>query len=151
VIVERCGGGDPDTPAPETGMDPETALAPRLARLPTATFGGYEVPIANTPVSRLLGLAILERERAGTGLLIPRCRSIHTFGMRFALEVIFLDGEGRPFRRRVGVGPGRFLFDRRADSILELVQGPGAILRGKGGEADVPSDSQTAWFPNETR
>src|SRR5262245_52399763 len=44
---------------------------------------GLEVPVATSRRSRLLGLALLRRERAGPGLLIPRCRSVHTFGMRF--------------------------------------------------------------------
>jgi len=102
-----------------------STIAPRLEGLPVRTVLGREVPVALTSLSRLLGLAWLDRERAGTGLLIPWCRSIHTFGMRFPLEVVFLDGEYRPLGRRSAVGPGRFLFDRRADSILELVWGRG--------------------------
>ena len=48
---------------------------------------GLEVPVATTRLSRLLGLALLRRRRAGAGLLIPRCRSVHTFGMRFPLDL----------------------------------------------------------------
>ena len=49
------------------------------------------MPVATTVSSRLLGLALLRREHAGAGLLIPRCRSVHTFGMRFPIDVLFLD------------------------------------------------------------
>jgi uncharacterized protein len=78
------------------------------------------VRVANRPLARLLGLALLDRERAGPGLLIPRCRSVHTFGMRFALDVAFLDRTGGVISRRSAVPPGRFAVDRRAAAVLEL-------------------------------
>ncbi len=81
---------------------------------------GFEVPVATTRLSRLLGLALLPRDRAGPGLLLPRCRSVHTFGMRFALDVIFLDREGRVIELRRGVLPGRVIRCRGAMAVLEL-------------------------------
>ena len=33
---------------------------------------------------------LLDRHRAPEGLLIPRCRSVHTYGMRFPLDLLFL-------------------------------------------------------------
>ena len=44
--------------------------------------------------------------RPGAGLLIPRCSSVHTFGMRFALDLVFLDRR-RPDARRASPGPAR--------------------------------------------
>lgn len=84
-------------------MDRVPTIARRLERLPVRTVLGCEVPVARTAISRLLGLAWLKRDRAGTGLLIPGCRSVHTFGMRFEIEVVFLDRSGRIVRweRRV--------------------------------------------------
>jgi hypothetical protein len=70
--------------------------------------------------SRLLGLALLRPERAGAGLLIPRCRSVHTFAMRFPLDVFFLDRGLRPLSRRRRLRPGRVAIDRRAAAVLEL-------------------------------
>jgi len=70
--------------------------------------------------SRLLGLSGLDRGEAGAGLFIPRCSSVHTFGMRFALDLIFLDREGRPCSVRRGVLPRRIAWDRRAWAVLEL-------------------------------
>lgn len=96
-------------------------MAPRRLRgLQTETVLGREVPIASGPWSRLLGLAGLERLEAGPGLLIRHCSSVHTFGMRFRLDLVFLDGGGRPCSLRLGVGPGRLAWDRRARSVLEL-------------------------------
>jgi uncharacterized membrane protein (UPF0127 family) len=78
------------------------------------------VPIADRPIARRLGLALLDRDRAGPGLLIPRCGSIHTFGMRFPIDVVFLDSAGEPVSRRSAVPPRRVVVERRAASVLEL-------------------------------
>jgi uncharacterized protein len=99
-----------------------TATAPplRLRRLPTADVAGGRVPVAVTLLSRLLGLALLRPARAGEGLLIPRCRSVHTFGMRFAICVVFLDGAGRPISIRGSVPPNRVVHERDAVATVEL-------------------------------
>ena len=76
--------------------------------------------MAVTLLSRLLGLALLRPERAGEGLLIPRCRSVHTFGMRFPLDVCFLDREGVAISSRRAVPRNRIVSHPRADSVLEL-------------------------------
>jgi uncharacterized protein len=81
---------------------------------------GHEVPVATGPLSRLLGLALLPRDRAGAGLLIPRCRSVHTFGMRLRLDLLFLDAGGRVIDLRRGVPPGRFVRCPGAVAVLEL-------------------------------
>lgn len=99
---------------------PATALAPRLAVLPTRSVLGREVPVASGFAARLLGLAFLDDELAGEGLLIPRCSSVHTFGMRFALDVVFLDRRGAPLSAHRHVPRRRFLRDQRADSVLEI-------------------------------
>jgi uncharacterized protein len=82
------------------------------------------VPVATRRWPRLLGLAFLDPERAGEGLLIPRCRSVHTFGMRFALDLVFLAADGRVLELRREVPPGRLVRSRAADSVLELPAPP---------------------------
>jgi uncharacterized membrane protein (UPF0127 family) len=81
---------------------------------------GNTVPVAASPLSRLLGLALLSRDRVGAGLLIPRCRGVHTLGMRFPLDLVFLDAEGRVVELRRGVPPGRFIRCSGAMAVLEL-------------------------------
>jgi len=98
-------------------------LAPRLLRLPAVDVLGREVRVARGPRARLLGLAGLDREDAGAGLLIPRCASVHTFAMRFALDLVFLDRDGRPLTVRRGVPPRRFVLVRGAAAVLELPAG----------------------------
>jgi len=94
--------------------------ARRFRGLPGADVEGHRVPVATTRRARLLGLALLARGRAGHGLLIPRCRSVHTFGMRFALDLVFLDRGMRSIGARWRVRPWRVVFERRADAVLEL-------------------------------
>jgi hypothetical protein len=62
---------------------------------------------------------LLDRRDAPAALLIPRCSSVHTFGMRFPLEVVFLDETRRELERR-RVAPRRIASRRGADSVLEL-------------------------------
>jgi uncharacterized protein len=99
---------------------PKTRCAPRLSHLPVATALGLEVHLARGLRARALGLAHLERERVGRGLLIPRCSSVHTFGMRFPLDVFFLDAEGRVISVRRRVPPRRVVWQRGAAAILEI-------------------------------
>jgi uncharacterized membrane protein (UPF0127 family) len=103
--------GPPDaTPSP----------ARRFARLDQRLVLGRLVPVATDPFSRLLGLAHLDRERAGPGLLLERCASIHTYGMRFPIDVFFLDADGRVIRVELHVGPRRTLAVPGAAAVLEV-------------------------------
>ena len=91
----------------------------RFRGLRRTTVSGRTVPVASSRTARLLGLALLDRSRSGAGLLIPRCRSVHTFGMRFCLDVAFLDPDGAVLGHRHGVPPGRVVSDARASAVLE--------------------------------
>ncbi|MGK2955569.1 MAG: DUF192 domain-containing protein [Solirubrobacterales bacterium] len=109
--------------------------AGRLAGLPLEVVQGIEVPSAVTLRARTLGLAWLDREGAGIGLLIPGCRSVHTFGMRFDLDLFFLDGSGRIVRACREVPPQRFFVSFKARSVLELVP---CRYRGESVERPTP-------------
>lgn len=99
---------------------PDTPYAPRLSRLPVSTVLGIEVRVARGLLARLLGLARLDCGEAGPGLLIPRCSSVHTFGMRFRIDLYFLDGRGEIVSVRRALPPRRFAFCRQASAVLEL-------------------------------
>jgi len=92
----------------------------RFAHLPYRFVYDREVPVATGLRARTLGLSHLDRDDAGPGLLIPRCASVHTFGMRFALDVHFLDGEGAVMSSRFRVPPRRFVACRGAVAVLEV-------------------------------
>ncbi|HZJ29497.1 MAG TPA: DUF192 domain-containing protein [Solirubrobacterales bacterium] len=112
-------------PPPRTGRREELPgrLPRRFRSLPLVEVGGLWVPLARGVRARALGLARLERADAGPGLLIPRCSSVHTFGMRFELCVLFLDADGEVLRRIDALPPRRFAGCRGADSVLELPAG----------------------------
>lgn len=62
---------------------------------------------------------------AREGLLLTPCGAIHTIGMRYALDVVFLDEEGAIVGWRESVGPWRACSAAGAKRTLEL--GPGSI------------------------
>jgi uncharacterized membrane protein (UPF0127 family) len=100
-------------------------MPPRLRRLPIARNApaGLEVRVAATRRARLLGLAGLRELPAGVGLLLPRTRSVHTFGMRFALNLVWLDGDACAVRIDEAVPPRRLRSCRRARAVIEFPAG----------------------------
>src|SRR4051794_13919025 len=92
----------------------------RFAHLPYRFVYDREVPVATGFRARTLGLSHLDREDAGPGLLIPKCASVHTFGMRFPIDVRFLDGDGTVVSTRIGVPARRFVACRGAAAVLEV-------------------------------
>ena len=57
-----------------------------------------------------------------------RTRSVHTVGMRFALDLVWLDREGTVVRVDADVGPGRVRTCLAAHGVIELAAGGGAAL-----------------------
>jgi uncharacterized protein len=109
-------------------------LPRRLQRLPRFVLGRDAViHQADTLASRLLGLAWLREIPPGHALLIPDCRSVHTFGMRFAIDIAFLDGAGRAIRIERAVPRRRVLGCRRAFAVIETPAGEIDCYLGKGG------------------
>ncbi|HKO36746.1 MAG TPA: DUF192 domain-containing protein [Solirubrobacterales bacterium] len=88
-------------------------------------------PVARGFRARARGLSRRDLTDAGPGLLIPRCASVHTFGMRFPLDLFFLDHQGRVISVRRRVPPRRVLWQRGARSVLE-------IPSSQGGEFPAP-------------
>ena len=107
----------------------QTQTPGRLRGLPRREALGAEYPVASTRLARLLGLAFLDLEAAGPGLFLPGCRSVHTFGMRFALDVYFLGPFGEPVGVRYRLSPRRFAREREARSVLEVPSERGAPSR----------------------
>lgn len=103
----------------------------RLHGLPRRRVLGRLVPVAMDFRSRLLGLTLLELAEVDIGLLIPGCASVHTFGMRFDLDLYFLDGRGRVLAVRRRVAPRRAAWHRGADAVLE-------VPSSEGGESIAP-------------
>jgi uncharacterized membrane protein (UPF0127 family) len=79
---------------------------------------------ARNMLTRLKGLLGKSSMAPGEALLIKPCNGIHTFGMRFAIDVIFLDRENRVVAVTKDLRPNhltRLYF--RAASVIELPAG----------------------------
>jgi uncharacterized protein len=113
----RQTGAEDRGPSAYESVEPVPA---RFRTLEWVRLLGFEVPVATSRRSRLLGLALISRDRAGPGLLLPRCRSVHTFGMRFPLDLIFLDADERVIEIRRDVRPWRFVRSAEARAVLEI-------------------------------
>jgi uncharacterized protein len=87
--------------------------------------GGLTLLVAGDRRSRTLGLARLPALAPDQGLLIERCRSVHTAGMRFALDLVWLDGAGALVRLDHAVPPRRVRSCLRARSVVEAAVGCG--------------------------
>lgn len=83
-------------------------------------MGRLAVPVAKGR-ARLAGLARLDQEEAGPGLLIPHCHSVHTFGMRFPLDLVFLGKRQDIIRIVLRVKPGQVVSTAGATAVLEVV------------------------------
>ena len=99
-------------------------LPNRLDRLPRHVLSGdLTVFEARTHRARLLGLALLDALPSDAALLITRCRSVHTFGVRFSIDIILLDRYGTVVRLASEVSPQRAVGARGAWAVLETRAG----------------------------
>jgi uncharacterized membrane protein (UPF0127 family) len=100
--------------------DPQ--LPRRLRGYPVAAVAGssLSVSVATTFRARLLGLAGLRPTPRGIGLLLPHTCSVHTFGMRFAIDLIWLDEAGGVMRVDRSVPPRRVCRCAGAWGVVEL-------------------------------
>lgn len=78
---------------------------------------------ADNPFTRLRGLLARPPLGAGEGLLLAPCGSVHTMGMGYPLDVVFLSKEAQVLGWRAGVRPWRAAAHRGAYATLELAAG----------------------------
>jgi uncharacterized membrane protein (UPF0127 family) len=85
---------------------------------------GTQITVADTSLTRLVGLAGKKRLDAGCGLLIRPSSGIHTFGMRFAIDVIALSRSLRVVKLWRKLPPCRLTsVSLKVQSVLELPAG----------------------------
>jgi uncharacterized membrane protein (UPF0127 family) len=82
-----------------------------------------EADVADTSKKRRVGLLKHERLESGQGLWIAPCEAIHTFGMRFPIDVLFLDRRRKVVKTRKNMRRGRIALCLWAHSVLELPAG----------------------------
>ena len=80
--------------------------------------------VAARPWARMRGLIGRTSFELGEGLLLVGTQGIHTIGMRFAIDVLFLDQDGNVIHLIHAMEPLRFSpFIRKAAMVLELPVG----------------------------
>lgn len=96
-------------------------------KVTTAALGttvAEKAAVADTPSSRRRGLLGTDVLPPGEGLLIMPCRQVHTFGMRYPIDAVFLDAEHRVLRVVRSLRPRRLsTLVWRARAVLELPAG----------------------------
>lgn len=107
----------------------------RFANCASLFIEGSEVLLATSLKARTLGLAYLDYSHARP-LLIPGCRSVHTFAMRFTLDLVFLtwpptfEQTATVIATTSALRPNRLATCLRAKAVLEIPSGSDLSLRG---------------------
>jgi uncharacterized membrane protein (UPF0127 family) len=84
---------------------------------------GEQIVCARTSAERREGLLGRKSLPRGHGFWLNPCEAIHTFGMAFPIDVVFLDRALRIRGIRSALAPKRIAICLRAESTLELPAG----------------------------
>lgn len=112
------------------------------------TFSGafgtrtVDLMVANTVFERMRGLLAREALRKQQGMLLQACRLIHTCGMRYPIDVVYLSRDGVVVKVTSALVPCRADGHWRAHSVLEMAAGeasrcgirPGTVLPLRSGK-----------------
>ncbi len=79
--------------------------------------------MADTSAKRRTGLLKHTSLEPGGGLWIVPCEAVHSFGMNFAIDVLFLDRSKKIRKARANMAPRRMAICLPAHSVLELPAG----------------------------
>ncbi len=108
----------------------------RVSNPTRGTVLATSMEVASTGSKRSKGLLGRERLSPGEGLWIRPCEAVHTFWMRFPIDLVYLDRKNQIRKLASEVPPWRLSACLRAHSVLELPSGtirdtqtqPGDIL-----------------------
>jgi uncharacterized membrane protein (UPF0127 family) len=81
------------------------------------------VEVADTSAKRCRGLLGRDNLKSGEALWIVPCEGIHTWGMKFPIDVLYLDRKKRVRKIRKVMKPWRLSFCFLARSVVELPAG----------------------------
>ncbi|MEO1816477.1 MAG: DUF192 domain-containing protein [Acetobacterium sp.] len=85
-----------------------------------------EIKVADRFFTRLVGLLKTDGLNEKQGLLLKKCNQVHTFGLKFPIDVIFLSKDGDILHMEQEMGPGKVSpHIKTAYWVLELKSGSG--------------------------
>lgn len=94
----------------------------------TPTKKSLHIRLASNFLSRLRGLLFTRSLDAQHGLLIVPCNSVHTAGMAYPIDVVFIDSKGVILKIHSHLKPWRMARCKQAYQTLELASGQVAAL-----------------------
>ena len=121
------------------GQPGSSGPAPSQARLEVTnrtrgTVLATSLEIADSSRKRTKGLLGRDGLAPGEGLWIIPCESVHTFFMRFRIDLVYLDRKNRIRKVRSAVSPWRMSACLSAYSVLELPAGTVRDTRTQAGD-----------------
>lgn len=99
----------------------------------TRQFVASSVEVAGTRNTRRRGLLGRDRLDETSAMLLAPCTGVHTVGMRFAIDVIFVDRQGYAVKVVRDLKPWRIALASRAHAVIEMPAGSlrwGQVLIG---------------------
>jgi len=103
------------------GATPEVRL--HVSNLTRHTVLASCLEVADHGSNRMKGLLGRDGLAQGEGLWIMPCEAVHTFGMRFSIDLVYLDRKNRIRKVRSSVPPWRMSACLTAHSVIELPSG----------------------------
>lgn len=98
--------------------------------------------LADGPLTRMKGLLGRKSLPSGEGLLLQPAGSVHTAFMRFPIDAVFLDDDGRVLRVAADLRPWRAAGCRGARAVLELSSGESERRGVRPGDRLVPVEAE---------
>jgi uncharacterized protein len=99
------------------------ALRLRISNVTRQTELAHHIDVADCGRKRRKGLLGRKTLSAGEGLWIVPCEAIHTFGMHFPIDLVYLDRNKQVQKVLHAVPPWRLSICLSAHSVLELAAG----------------------------
>ncbi len=106
----------------------------RVTNLTRGTVVAERATLAGSSSERRTGLLKRTDLQVGEGLWIAPCECIHTFGMKFAIDAIFITSKNRVTKISTNLPRRRVALAIRADSVLELPAGTAARTNTREGD-----------------
>jgi uncharacterized membrane protein (UPF0127 family) len=103
--------------------NPRQDVKVRVTNITRNTQIATSVEIAESGARRSKGLLGRKGLGPGEGLWIVPCEAVHTFGMQFSIDLVYLDREYRIRKIRKNVRPWRLSACLSAHSVIELPAG----------------------------
>lgn len=118
---------------------PRASAAPagprRALNVTRGTVLATRLELAGSGETRRKGLLGRDSLPSGEGLWIAPCESVHTFFMRFAIDLVYLDRKHQVKKVRSAVGPWRVSACLLAHSVIELPAGTVSATQTEPGDA----------------